>query len=732
MAEINEKPSRSEERKQLAADLQSRSVLLFVTLTSIGDAVITTDGSSSITFLNPVAEKLTGWSLEEAVGMDIETAFSLVNETTGQLVPSSAKEAMQSISKVILESDVLLVRKDGSRVPIDDSAAPIVDMDGNVLGAVVVFRDITEKKRSQQVIKYRSELDRMAARISTAFITSPVSEVDEGIRSALKEIGEFLQADRSYVFLFSDDGTSLVNMYAWHSDGIEPPQWKTAPVSIAPYWLDQIRNRHYIHVSDIDEIPYDALVERAFWETAGIKTLISVPMSQEDRVLGLVGVDSVTESKHWTEDIIDLFFVIGNVFASAMGRRDALQKLEAAREQEVLTGSRIQQALLIGEPPVVFGDFQLAALTIPSSKIDGDFYDVLLHPNRVMDVLFGDVMGKGVPAALLAAGSKTEFLRSLSNLLTSSRRGVIPQPQDIVNSVHSVLTPQLLALDSFVTLSYVRFDPTKGKLTLVDCGNTRLLRCRGEDGSMEYLSGFNVPLGFAINELYIQADYPIESGDVFMFYSDGASEARNPQGEMFGLQRLCNLIEQHRQQTPQEIVDALQSEVTAFVGRCELSDDFTCVVVKVVPELALGMLPAVEELQVTSNFAELAIIRDFLRDFCARREACTFTGNELHLLELATTEVASNIMKHAYRRLEEQPIWVRIELAASAIKIRMIHKGEPFVGPDHVSIPSLDEARESGFGLFIINHSVDAIEYGTDSEGKQYIELVKLLRKQGE
>lgn len=722
----------SHDRRQLTAELQSRSVQLFVTLASIGDAVITTDSTNSITFLNPMAEKLTGWSLEEAVGLDIEDVFYVFDEATGNPIQSTVQQAITTLSRVVLPAGAILVRKDGGRIPIDDSAAPIQDMEGNVLGAVLVFRDITDRKKAENLVKYRSELDRMAARISTAFITSPVSEVDSGIDSALREIGEFLGADRSYVVLFSEDVKSLVDAYEWHAEDIHYPPWKVAPAPILPYWIEQIRIRRHIYVSGVDEIPAEAVAERELWTEAGIKTLVAVPMSQEDKVLGIVGVDAIRESRPWPEDLIDFLFVIGNVFASALGRRDSMRRLEEAREREVEIGSRIQQTLLIGEPPAVFADFQLAAITIPSSRIDGDFYDFLLHPNRSLDVIFGDVMGKGVPAALLAAGSKTEFLRNLSNLMAGSRRGVIPQPQEIVNSVHGTLTPQLLSLDSFVTLSYARFDPWRRKLTLVDCGNMRLLRCSGNDGSIEFLSGFNVPLGFSASEIYTQAEFTFDPGDTFVFYSDGVTEARNPSGEMFGTGNLCELIASRRHLPPHLIVEAMRETIVDFVGSSAFTDDFTCVVVKVAPEVEAVQPTEAREIQLSSNMGELTTIRSFLHRFCEHRQSCWMNEKEMHLMELAMTEVVSNIIKHSYHNIDGRPIWARIELVNNILRVRFSHWGDPFTGPTRVPVPPLDGAREGGFGLFIITNSVDQIDYGVDSEGRQYIELTKTLRRIGE
>ncbi len=348
-----------------------------------------------------------------------------------------------------------------------------------------------------------------------------------------------------------------------------------------------------------------------------------------------------------------------------------------------------------------------------------------------MDIIFGDVMGKGVPAALLAAGCKTEFLRSLSHLLAISPRGTLPQPQRIVNRVHNVLTPQLMSLDSFATLSYVRFDPETRKTTLVDCGNTRLIRCSSHDGAIEYLSGFNTPLGFNTSEVYSQAEFDYKEGDVFVLYSDGATEARSAAGEMFGVERLSKLVSEGRGFTPQELVETIKQKLTEFVGSAALTDDFTCVVIKVVPAAEIGPPPGSAEIQVTSSLDELSTIRDFFRSFCDRRNGCGLDQRNLRLMELAVTEVASNIIRHAYRGKAGKSVWISIDLTASALRIRLSHTGEPFVDMGQIPAPTFDGTREGGFGLFIINHVVDEIVYGVDQMDRQYIELTKRLGNPG-
>jgi PAS domain S-box-containing protein len=145
------------DRDRLIVDLQvandrttaSRD-LLHTTLTSIGDGVIATDASGSVTFMNGVAEKLTGWKQAEAEGQPLQSVFSIVHEETGEPVPSPALKALREGAVTGLENHTVLIARDGAELPIDDSAGPIRDAQGKVIGAVLVFRDISERRRSEE------------------------------------------------------------------------------------------------------------------------------------------------------------------------------------------------------------------------------------------------------------------------------------------------------------------------------------------------------------------------------------------------------------------------------------------------------------------------------------------------------------------------------------------------------------------------------------------------------
>jgi PAS domain S-box-containing protein len=123
-----------------------------VTLASIGDAVITTDTAGRVTFLNPVAEALTGWTLPEAQGQALETVFRIVNEESRRTVENPATRALREGVIVGLANHTLLIARDGTERSIDDSAAPIQDDQGTVAGVVLVFRDISDRRRLEREI----------------------------------------------------------------------------------------------------------------------------------------------------------------------------------------------------------------------------------------------------------------------------------------------------------------------------------------------------------------------------------------------------------------------------------------------------------------------------------------------------------------------------------------------------------------------------------------------------
>jgi PAS domain S-box-containing protein len=177
--------------EQYLHELRRREEWYRVTLTSIGDAVIATDEHGKVTFLNPVAETLTGTTLAEAIGKDIAQVFPIFNEVTEEVVENPVQRVIHEGRMVALANHTVLRRSNGIPVPIEDSAAPIRDDQDKLVGVVLVFRDTTIERNTRNVL-YKTERLAAAARLSASVaheINNPLAAVVNLIYLAKSEVG---------------------------------------------------------------------------------------------------------------------------------------------------------------------------------------------------------------------------------------------------------------------------------------------------------------------------------------------------------------------------------------------------------------------------------------------------------------------------------------------------------------------------------------------------------------
>jgi sigma-B regulation protein RsbU (phosphoserine phosphatase) len=333
-------------------------------------------------------------------------------------------------------------------------------------------------------------------------------------------------------------------------------------------------------------------------------------------------------------------------------------------------------------------------------------------------------MGKGIPAALLGAATKGHFLEALCHLMTVPRSGTLPQPKEIVTLAHAEMVQHLINLESFVTLCYVRLDLDKHHLDLVDCGHTGLIHLRAKTGRCDIVHGDNLPLGIRLGEIFDQIAVPFEPEDILLFHSDGVTDTRNAAGELFGVERLVECVQINRDLEPEALVEAIRTAVFAFSASDQLSDDLTCVAIKV-GERRLPLRRA--EIDIRSDLKELRRAREFVRAVCRTVPGAPLDADSIAALELAVNEAASNIMKHAYHGRADQWIHLEAEAFPDQVSIRLHHLGDPF-DPATVAPPALDGSRESGFGVYLITQSVDDVRYSRDARGRNCIALKKVCK----
>jgi PAS domain S-box-containing protein len=190
------------ERRMYERDILASRNLFQTTLASIGDGVVATDAAGLVTFMNPVAELLSGWNSDDAMGKPIEEVLVLRGENSTDKVENPIRKALLEGVIVGLANHTVLLTKDGRSIPIDDSASPILDATGSKLGAVLVFRDITVQRKSERDLKEaHEELQRSAEELrrSNDDLSQFAHVASHDLRSPLNTVVQFSQLlEREY------------------------------------------------------------------------------------------------------------------------------------------------------------------------------------------------------------------------------------------------------------------------------------------------------------------------------------------------------------------------------------------------------------------------------------------------------------------------------------------------------------------------------------------------------
>jgi sigma-B regulation protein RsbU (phosphoserine phosphatase) len=243
-------------------------------------------------------------------------------------------------------------------------------------------------------------------------------------------------------------------------------------------------------------------------------------------------------------------------------------------EEELRIARRIQMSLLPQDTVTVPG-VRVAALCLPAAEVGGDYYDLLPLSDTRMGVLVADVSGKGTSAAL--------YMAELKGLVLSLSR-IYDSPARLLGEANRILSANMDAR-SFITMTYAVVDTAAGHLRFARAGHNPLIQLERSTGRSRVLAPRGMGLGMDAGERFEQvleeAEVPLRSGDVFVLFTDGLSEAMNERAELFGEGRLRELIEKSDGAGTEGIKDSILAGVRGFVGGAPAHDDMTLVVLEV-------------------------------------------------------------------------------------------------------------------------------------------------------
>jgi PAS domain S-box-containing protein len=237
--------------------------------------------------------------------------------------------------EVTKDEEIIIRDQEGQDHWVSANAAPIRDDKGQITSGIVVFHDITDRKRAEQELTDESSFQRVLGEIANEFINISSAGVDEGINRALKSAGQFANADRSYVIRFDLQAGTLKNTHEWCRAGIEPQidNLQDLPVDLFRWVIDQLVNLQVVNIPQVAELPPEAKEVRDEFAAEGIRSVLLVPLVSEGRCLGTVGFDFVKQTKWCADSEIKLLKMLGATLSNVLDRKQAEVALRQSEER---------------------------------------------------------------------------------------------------------------------------------------------------------------------------------------------------------------------------------------------------------------------------------------------------------------------------------------------------------------------------------------------------------------
>lgn len=410
----------------------------------------------------------------------------------------------------------------------------------------------------------RTELLGLISKVGVALLSA--SGLDETLNQVASLVFEAVPAERCVIML-RDDNTEggMKIMVARLRKSPEP----LSEVRISRTVMDEVlKNGKSVLTADAQHDPRFASQTIAL---QGIRSVLAVPLSVDERnVFGLIYADSPTYEITFSEEHLNILTTLASVASirveNATLLEERFQRERMERELELAT--EIQQRFQPSAPPILDG-YQFQGISFSCYEIGGDYYDFIDRDDGRMLIALGDVSGKGTAAALLMSS-----LHAAIHAQAAANSSIA----EMVTSVNHYLSENTPA-NRFVTLFATELDPSSGALKYINAGHNPPLIGRA-DGTVSQLASGGFPLGIIESAEFEVGETQLERGEVLVVYSDGVTEAVNPEDEEFGLDRLSDVVRKNLHASAAGIRDKVESALSAFTRTAPANDDITLVIVK--------------------------------------------------------------------------------------------------------------------------------------------------------
>ncbi|HNE05595.1 MAG TPA: SpoIIE family protein phosphatase, partial [Anaerolineales bacterium] len=356
------------------------------------------------------------------------------------------------------------------------------------------------------------------------------------------------------------------------------------------------------------------------------------------------------------------------------------------------------------------------ATSIPAFEVGGDFFDVIDRSAESLIFSLGDVTGKGMPAALLMSMAHTI-------IKAASRNMPFDHPHQVLNRLNHDMESDFSNVGMFTTVMLGMVDCANCKLHFSNAGQSPIYYMP-VNGDAVLLEAQDIPVGILDTVEYTTQSLSLAHGDLFVAASDGFPESRNPVGEMYGYERMKNILSASRQLSSKQIAEALLNDVNTFCETHPQDDDRTIIVLKFEKQNEKQIMFN-DSLTVRANYEDIRQPCERLRTNLSQSGVSEEIAG---LCELALQELLTNLVDHAYEGNLNGQITVRMASKNGQIFLQTEDTGLPArIKMEDVHMPNPEDLAEGGYGMAIIRSLMDDIRYES-MQGKNIWTLIKNLK----
>jgi len=300
----------------------------------------------TIVSIDPNCQYVIGYSSEEIIS-NPSIWYNSIHKDDLQII----LEARESLHiKKFIDVEFRAIRKDGQEIWLNNKYF-ILDLPNQVekyFAGITI--DITESRKAAKFLQNRLKLDEIISSTSASFVNIKSDQFDEHVNDVLRKIGEFADIDRSYLFLY--DGDLMHNTHEWVKEGIteEKDNLQNIPTEYMPWSTELVKRNDVIYYYDINDLPPEAAPEKESLEAQNIKSILWVPLRSDDRVIGFMGFDAVTNYMLWSADDIKLLRTIAEITSRAFVRREEFQKLSESELKFRQVAENIKEVFYLTDP----------------------------------------------------------------------------------------------------------------------------------------------------------------------------------------------------------------------------------------------------------------------------------------------------------------------------------------------------------------------------------------------